>query len=152
MDGVATIRTGGSSGKVGPCPNCAGTSYTRERRMDGDTRCMECRYRCKSSLWDDRTKSVEEKLCHTDPGFNVDQPRVDPNCPPPVLEDKRPTMIEMAVSVLCHELRNDDEYYRSWQSSIAVQFQDAYDMDKGLPEISNEAAKRFLDLLIRDVK
>lgn len=59
------------------------------------------------------------------------------------------------VDKLIEELRKDKSegsYYYSWQANIAVAMQDAYEYaeDKtNIHAISNEGAKRFLDLLIR---
>lgn len=67
---------------------------------------------------------------------------------------------KQAVNKLCEELRNDKDYYYSWQANIAMQFQDIYwdtfkdiELDcevnrKLIHTISNEAAQRFLNLLI----
>jgi len=59
------------------------------------------------------------------------------------------------IEKLIEELRKDKSegsYYYSWQANIAVAMQDAYD-DAGdktdIHKISNDGAKRFLDLLIR---
>lgn len=60
-----------------------------------------------------------------------------------------------AVDHLIKALSDDDGYYYSWQSNIAVQFQDAFHelhRNQGVYAISNEAAKKFLDLLIRSGK
>lgn len=58
--------------------------------------------------------------------------------------------IKEAVARLCEELRTDKDYFYSWQANIAVAFQDAYKRlpDKDIHEISNVAAKDFLNLLI----
>jgi hypothetical protein len=66
--------------------------------------------------------------------------------------------IQKAAETLCKALREDQGYYYSYQANIAVAFQDeAYrqksrDSRKKLHEISNQAAKNFLNLLIREVK
>ena len=66
--------------------------------------------------------------------------------------------IKKAVETLCKALREDKGYYISWEANIAMAFQDeAYrqksrDSRKKLHEISNQAAKNFLNLLIREVK
>lgn len=55
-----------------------------------------------------------------------------------------------AIDVLSEELLKDPEYFRAWQANIAVQFQDVFRVDcmyQNLYWISNEAAKRFLNLL-----
>ena len=60
------------------------------------------------------------------------------------------------IEKLIEELKKDKSncsYYYSWQANIAVAMQDAYSdaEDKtDIHAISNEGAKRFLDLLIRD--
>lgn len=63
------------------------------------------------------------------------------------------------TDVLCKALREDKEYYISWQANIAMQFKDAYGKKMEelaiqydpniIHEIANTAAKNFLDLLIR---
>jgi len=58
------------------------------------------------------------------------------------------------IKELVKELRKDKEpgsYYHSWQCNIAVAFQDEFNrsyVKNGVHEISNQAAKNFLDLLI----
>jgi hypothetical protein len=55
---------------------------------------------------------------------------------------------------LIEELKKDKDLYYGWQSNIAVAMQDAYERaeDKtDIHKISNDGAKAFLDLLIRDV-
>jgi len=74
------------------------------------------------------------------------------------------TKLKKAVETLCEELAKDKSegsYYYSWQANIAVQFQDEYlrtfqkSLEEDKPElmsihdISNQAAKNFLDLLIK---
>ena len=64
------------------------------------------------------------------------------------------------IKELIANLKSDKEYYYSWQSNIAVAFQDAYHWHKtnqgkeptqnDIHEISNVAAKHFLDLLCKD--
>lgn len=73
--------------------------------------------------------------------------------------------VKNAIEVLTKALRADKSegsYYYSWQANIAMAFQDAYGwVMKGslslipptaqdLHEISNKAAKNFLDLLIAE--
>ena len=59
------------------------------------------------------------------------------------------------IEKLVEELRKDKSngsYYYSWQANIAVAMQDAYGdaEDKtDIHKISNDGAKRFLELLIR---
>ena len=68
--------------------------------------------------------------------------------------------LKEAVEVLCNALKEDPSYYISWQANIAMAFQDVYwdtyDLSKSNGEaritvhkIANEAAKDFLDLLIK---
>lgn len=69
--------------------------------------------------------------------------------------------LEKAIKVLCEELSKDKSegsYYYSWQSNIAMQFKDEfarkkidrnYISSKDVHEVSNQAAKNFLDLLIK---
>ena len=58
------------------------------------------------------------------------------------------------VEKLIEELRKDKSngsYYYSWQANIAVAMQDAYrdaEDKTDIHAISNEGAKRFLELLI----
>ena len=61
---------------------------------------------------------------------------------------------KQAVETLCKALREDSDYYYSWQANIAMQFKDemgrgGYEVDEQVHEIANDAAKAFLDLLIR---
>lgn len=67
--------------------------------------------------------------------------------------------LSKAVSILVEALKTDEGYREGWQANIAVQFQDAWERAckrSGLPctheqihEISNEAAKNFLNLFIK---
>ena len=61
--------------------------------------------------------------------------------------------IQDAVEKLCAELKADEGYYFSWQSNIAVRFLDELDRQGyKLPnqyDIANNAAKNFLNLLIK---
>lgn len=55
-----------------------------------------------------------------------------------------------AIKHLSKELKDDPDYWRSWKANIAIQFQDEFHRDykeKGIHEISNNAAQRFLELL-----
>lgn len=65
-----------------------------------------------------------------------------------------------AVDKLYRELKKDGDYYYSWQANIAMPFQDEYwnnfnkeecseEEIKKIHSISNNAAKRFIDTLIR---
>ncbi len=59
------------------------------------------------------------------------------------------------IQKLVEELKKDKDYYYGWQANIAVSIQDAYHKaeDKtDIHKISNDGAKVFLDLLIRDNK
>lgn len=68
--------------------------------------------------------------------------------------------IKKEVEAVQKALREDEGYYYVWQANIAVQFQDAWQRavdEGGLPckpehihEISNKAAKYFLNLFIRE--
>ena len=57
-----------------------------------------------------------------------------------------------AFDRITRELRDDNGYYYSWQSNIAVKFQDVlFRAGYQLPDLhklSNDAAKEFIDLLI----
>lgn len=63
--------------------------------------------------------------------------------------------IEMTFSKMLDELRADKSegsYYYTWQANIAVAMQDAFadaEDKTDIHKISNDGAKRFLDLLIR---
>jgi len=37
---------------MNPCPQCGSTNAQRERRPDGDTKCLECGHTTKSKHWD----------------------------------------------------------------------------------------------------
>lgn len=72
--------------------------------------------------------------------------------------------LSVALSTLCKYLREDKDYFYSWQANIAVAFQDEYqrqyedangkildaekDITPPIHEVANEAAKNFLNLLI----
>jgi len=63
------------------------------------------------------------------------------------------------IEKLIENLKKDKDYYYSWQANIAMAFQDAYHWHKtktkrrpnlkDIHEISNTAAKHFLDLLCK---
>jgi hypothetical protein len=60
-------------------------------------------------------------------------------------------MIEKLIEAL-KEDKSEGSYYYSWQANIAVAMQDAYaeaEDKTDIHKISNDGAKRFLDLLIR---
>lgn len=62
---------------------------------------------------------------------------------------KKKTITEDLVKAL----KDDPELYYSWQANIAVAMQDAHRWSKDKKDIhaiSNEGAKNFLNLLIRD--
>lgn len=57
-----------------------------------------------------------------------------------------------AIKHIVNALKEDYGYYYSWQSNIAMAFQDEFRREylhKGLHEISNNAAKNFLSLLMQ---
>lgn len=68
-----------------------------------------------------------------------------------------------AMEQLIKELKEDPQYYYSWQANIAMAFKDAYDWEwknlnefrEGVPEkpsihkVANDAAKNFLNLLCK---
>ena len=61
------------------------------------------------------------------------------------------------ITKLKEALKNDKELYYAYQANIAVQFQDEYARNEkkyknrsDIHEISNKAAKNFLNLLIKD--
>lgn len=53
------------------------------------------------------------------------------------------------IRLLSEKLKKDPDYYYSWQANIAMAFIDEYyrSKEKNIHEISNNAAKYFLDLL-----
>lgn len=58
--------------------------------------------------------------------------------------------LEQAIKVLCQELVTDNDYWQTWVSNIAMAFQDEFYqsyLHEGIHEISNNAAKRFLENL-----
>ena len=68
--------------------------------------------------------------------------------------------LKKAIKILIEELRKDKDFYYGWQSNIAMAFKDKYYNYKkkkkkrwlnqeDLHKIANEAAKDFLNLLIR---
>lgn len=70
------------------------------------------------------------------------------------------TKLQTSVQTLCKSLSEDKDLYYSYQANIAVQFQDVYHKElrkknykymnsDDIHKISNDAAKLFLDLLIR---
>ena len=60
-----------------------------------------------------------------------------------------------AVKTLKEALKSDKELYFGWQSNIAMAFVDSFSeatlVKTNIHEIANTAAKRFLDLLIREI-
>lgn len=59
-----------------------------------------------------------------------------------------------AVEHLCSELLKDSGYYDSWKANIAMSFKDEFYrsyLNKGIHEISNNAAENFLDMLCRTI-
>ena len=60
---------------------------------------------------------------------------------------------KQAVDHLCKQLVADKGYWTSWVANIAMSFQDEFREHhkmKGIWEISNDAAERFLKLLCRE--
>jgi len=64
--------------------------------------------------------------------------------------------IKEAVSVLSKALKEDNDYYYGWQSNIAMAFKDEYNRNRknymnsdDIHKVANEAAKNFLNLLIK---
>lgn len=79
--------------------------------------------------------------------------------PPPYLKgasidyvsEDTPITTMQAIKHLGKQLREDDSYYESWKSNIAMSFQDCYHQaeDKtNIHQIANTAADHFLKLLI----
>jgi len=61
--------------------------------------------------------------------------------------------IQEAIKILQKELKKDEGYFYGWQANIAVAFQDVYHNakdKKDIHKISNDAAIRFLKLLISE--
>lgn len=66
-----------------------------------------------------------------------------------------------AVNTICKELKEDESYYISWKSAIAMSFKDAYDWEysklnelegpinhPNIHDVANKAADNFLKQLI----
>lgn len=67
---------------------------------------------------------------------------------------ENPSEIELAVDVLCENLESDPDYYLTWQANIAMAFYDNFSRhygwaDSAIHEIANNAAKEFLNNLIK---
>jgi len=65
------------------------------------------------------------------------------------------TKVSNAVKILLTALKNDEDYYYSYQANIAMAFKDEYDRNnkkyknrKDIHDIANQAAINFLNLLI----
>jgi GH25 family lysozyme M1 (1,4-beta-N-acetylmuramidase) len=58
-----------------------------------------------------------------------------------------------ALAVIVKQLRDDKDYYRAWQSNIAMAFQDSVTLAgyrfPELHKLANEAADNFLNNLTR---
>lgn len=80
------------------------------------------------------------------------------------LQIERLPSIQEAVERLCEELKNDEDYYRSWKDNIAMAFKDAYYNDfikpfqngnykvkehESVHIVANKAADNFLKQLIK---
>ena len=61
------------------------------------------------------------------------------------------TELRKAMEIVCKAIKSDEGYRMSWVANIAMAFQDESDSSNNLSmhEISNNAAKRFLDNLTR---
>lgn len=106
-----------------------------------------------SSLMDEFVKLAEAK------GITV----ID--TPKDGAREKQAIPLSSCVSRLCEELKKDEGYYYSWQANIAMAFKDEISNkgDKGevngwegymitseqLHKIANQAAKNFLDVLVK---
>lgn len=78
------------------------------------------------------------------------------------LEMESRAKLKEAVETLTTALKEDKDYYNSWQANIAISFKDAYDNEwdnlnkyvEGVPNkpdihiVANRAAENFLNLLI----
>jgi len=70
-----------------------------------------------------------------------------------ILITKNEPSLEEAVNVLCKHLREDRELYDSYKANIAMCILDEYDKaayNDLMPRLATDAAKRFLDLLIKE--
>ena len=65
------------------------------------------------------------------------------------------TEVSLAVKTFSRAIKDDPEYWRSWQANIAMAFQDEMERSKNLKlpihTIANTAARNFLMLLTSDV-
>lgn len=66
-------------------------------------------------------------------------------------------LLPEAIDVLRKSLEEDPDYFQGWQSNIAMSFYDEYSKNdksyknkEDLHNISNEAAKNFLNLLLNE--
>lgn len=69
--------------------------------------------------------------------------------------------LKKAIKILFKELRKDKELYYAWQSNIAMAFKDKYFTERknkrylnneDIHNLANDAARNFLNLLIRNKK
>jgi hypothetical protein len=58
--------------------------------------------------------------------------------------------LSKSIEILVKALKEDEDYYRAWQANIAVCMSDVFNQTKNYDSL-HTGAKRFLDLLIRDV-
>jgi len=70
----------------------------------------------------------------------------------------RKTKLEKAINVLCKALDKDNDYFNSWQASIAMSFKDEWQRKRSekkylnaqdVHNIANKAASNFLETLIK---
>lgn len=64
-------------------------------------------------------------------------------------EDIKESEYPEYMKVVTNTLKNDEEYYYSWQSNIAMPIQDRLSDVENIHELSNLCAKDFLDRLTR---
>jgi hypothetical protein len=64
-------------------------------------------------------------------------------------EDIKESDYSEYIKVVTGTIKKDEEYYYSWQANIAVCFQDLLPNVENIHDISNNAAKNFLNVLIR---
>lgn len=67
----------------------------------------------------------------------------------------RKTKLQKSMDILTEKLIKDESLYYGWQSNIAMSFYDEYrrshvKVPKDLKDIANEAAKDFLNRLIKE--
>jgi len=64
------------------------------------------------------------------------------------------TDVKNSVNCITDAMKNDEQYYIAWQANIAMSFKDemsrnGYEIDEKIHLIANDAAKNFLNILIK---